>query len=221
MDPKSVADFKNIAKPLSEIAKNYDYREPPSFLVAIQEFITNAFRYLAELLSLLKLSPGAADSRATATIVQFIVIAVGIICLLFLLVVIAGKLRHIQNAKQLASSGLVQADIPLDRVGWRNLALKLAEERNFRDSVRAIYMSALYLLDEKGVIRFAPTKTNYEYFYALGAKNVLQDPFRKLVVKVESIWFGYDEATEEDHKLCLRQLQDMEDLVLNERPGAK
>jgi hypothetical protein len=215
MDPKTLTAFKNIAKPLSEIAKNYDYREPPSFLLAVQEFITNAFRYIAELLSLLKLTPGAADSRATATIVQFIVIAVGIICLIFLLVVVAGKLRHIKNAKQLASSGLIQADIPLDRVGWRNLAIKLAEEKNYRDSVRAIYMSALYLLDEKGVIRFSPSKTNYEYFYALGAKNVLQDPFRKLVTRVESIWFGHDQAQEEDHKICLRQLQDMEDLVLS------
>ncbi|MBI5171895.1 MAG: DUF4129 domain-containing protein [Candidatus Melainabacteria bacterium] len=213
-------EFKNIAGPLSEIAKNYNYKEPPGILVSLQELISNLLRALVELLSMLKLpSAGTTDSRAAATLVQYAVIAVGIICAVCLILIVAGRLRHNAAARKLAQSGLINAERPLDRQGWKEQAEKEAMEGNYKESVRALYMSALYLLDERGVTRFQASKTNYEYFYSLvnagAGKNyqILREPFRNLVDRVEEIWFGFNEALPEDYEFCSAALTKMEEVL--------
>lgn len=71
-------------------------------------------------------------------------------------------------------------------------------------------MSCLHLLDENKIAVFAPTKTNYEYFYTLKQKPTIAVHFRPLVDTVELIWFGNKEAEESDYIDCLNLLTDIE-----------
>jgi hypothetical protein len=65
-------------------------------------------------------------------------------------------------------------------------------------------MSCLHLLDESAIAVFAPTKTNYEYFYALKQYPPIAQSFRLLVDDVELIWFGGKTATSADYEQCLK-----------------
>ena len=114
----------------------------------------------------------------------------------------------------MALTGTLSSDLPLDQQGWKNYAQELVQKENYRDAIRAVYMSTLYLLDEKGIMKFAQNKTNYEYLYALGTrgsiKHSLQQPFRNLVDRVESVWFGFASCDKSDYDFCLGVLTEME-----------
>ena|ERR1700679_618668 len=72
-------------------------------------------------------------------------------------------------------------------------------------------MSTLHLLDERNIMAFSATKTNYEYFYALKRMAKVAESFHNLVDLVEHIWFGDKEATGEDYKQCREQARLAED----------
>lgn len=210
---------KNIAKEIAAVAKDYQYHDPPGALVWLQELISNILRAISEFLSLLRLPIGtASDSRAAASFVQYLVVGIGIICAICLVLVIAGRLRHIAAAKKLAQAGLIDQETILDRRGWREQGEQLAAAGKHREAVRALYMSALYWLDEQSIIAFAPTKTNYEYFYSIKDKTRnqqylgLDELFASLVDRVETIWFGFAEVGAEDFSFCLDKLSEMERL---------
>jgi hypothetical protein len=209
-------DYKNVSPALAELSNSYQYKAPPGPLVWLQELITNILRFLKDLWSSLHipLFHTNSDSHAIGDVMQFLLIAFGAICGLLVLFILAGRLSHISNARKMALTGTLSSDLPLDQQGWKNYAQELVQKENYRDAIRAVYMSTLYLLDEKGIMKFAQNKTNYEYLYALGTrgsiKHSLQQPFRNLVDRVESVWFGFASCDKSDYDFCLGVLTEME-----------
>ncbi|HEY9791865.1 MAG TPA: DUF4129 domain-containing protein, partial [Candidatus Obscuribacterales bacterium] len=57
--------------------------------------------------------------------------------------------------------------------------------------------------------QFAPTKTNYEYSYALAQHPDLQKGFRQLAELVEVIWFGNKEADKTDFQQSMSWLVEL------------
>lgn len=209
-------DYKNVSPALAELSNSYQYKEPPGPLVWLQELITNILRFLKDLWSSLHipLFQTNSDSHAIGDVMQFLLIVFGVLCGVVILFILAGRMSHITNARKIAMTGTLSSDLPLDQLGWKNFAQQLMQKQNYKDAIRAVYMSTLYLLDEKGIMKFAQNKTNYEYFYALGTrgsiKHSLQQPFRSLVDRVESVWFGFASCDKSDYDYCLGLLTDME-----------
>lgn len=205
-------EFKNVAKPLSEIAKNYQYHEPPSFVLTIQEWITNLLRAVLDLLRLLRIRiPEGSDTRLVGNFMQSLIIAVGVVAVFVIILVVANKLKHIQAAKALARGGMIVEESALTASGWKDLALEMGTQKRYREACRAVYMSGLHFLDETAIADFNPTRTNYEYFYLLKKNKYLAEPFRALVDRVETIWFGFGEARENDLAFCLDKLKELEE----------
>jgi len=191
-------EFKNISRQLSEIAKNYDYQQPPDLLIKFQELMGYIDRLIRELLSYLKLPPIGTDSRGVANILQVLVVVAGVAAAVMILLLVASRLKSIERQRKLALGGMVVGESPLDSAGWLNLADELAAKTSYKEACRAVYMSVLHLLDERQVIFFSATKTNYEYFYALKKLPALADSFRQLADLVEEIWFGDKSAGVQD-----------------------
>jgi hypothetical protein len=55
-----------------------------------------------------------------------------------------------------------------------------------------------------------PTRTNYEYWYALARHKPIAVAFRQIADIVEESWFGYHEASKSDYEQCLQLLQQAE-----------
>ncbi|MBS1991425.1 MAG: DUF4129 domain-containing protein [Cyanobacteria bacterium SZAS LIN-2] len=205
-------EFKNISHDLEEIARNYDYRQPPDFLLKIQDFLTYISRLIRDVLSYLRLPQlGNSDSRGVATLLQILVIAAGVVAVVMVLLLVASKLRTLQAQRKIALGSLVVGESPLDSAGWLALAQELEGKKSYKEACRAVYMSILHLLDERGIMPFSTTKTNYEYFYALKRMQSVAESFRKLVDLVEHIWFGDKPAREEDFKICMEQARRVRD----------
>ena len=196
-------EFKNIASDLSEIAKNYDYRQPPDILVKLQELISYLLRLLRDFLSYLKLPQfGNTDTRGVATLLQMLVVAAGVATAIVVLLLVASRMRSLQIQRKLALGSMVVGESPLDSQGWLTLSQDLEGKACYKEACRAVYMSILHLLDERQIIAFAVTKTNYEYFYALKRMAKVAESFRMLVDLVEHIWFGDKEASKDDYQKC-------------------
>jgi len=199
-------EVKNIGHEISEIAKNYDYRQPPDVLIKLQEFVAYLYRLLRDVLSFLKLPQLAnSDTRAVADLLQVLVVAAGVAAAVMVLLLVASRMRVIRNQRQLALGSIVVGESPLDSQGWLALGEELAGNASYKEACRAVYMSILHLLDERNIVAFSATKTNYEYFYALKRTGHIAGAFRNLVDCVEYIWFGDKPATKDDYQECRQQ----------------
>src|SRR5262249_28954093 len=74
--------------------------------------------------------------------------------------------------------------------------------RNWKDACRALLLASIRLLDEKEVLPFMATRTNFEYWYALAARDDLRSNFRLMADIVDVCWFGKYQATEKDFANC-------------------
>lgn len=204
-------DSRNIAKEIAEIAKDYDYQQPPGLLIKIQEIITSIIRAIHDLLSLIELpQTGSSDTKVVGDLLQAVVIIVAVLAAAVVAIVIVRQLKQIETQRKLARGELIVSESELDSKGWRSFAAQLLKENATKEACRAIYMSCLRLLDEDKIAVFAPTKTNYEYFYTLKQKPSIAQHFRPLVDTVELIWFGNKEAEESDYIACLNLLDKIE-----------
>jgi hypothetical protein len=215
-------EAKNIAGQIAEVAKNYDYHEPPSALVKLQELLTNLIRAIRDWLNMLQFpQTGSSDTRFVGNLLQTLLVVTAIVAAVIVIVLIARRLTHLNDQRKLARGEMIVGESPLDSNGWHDHATQLFQNGANREACRAIYMSCLHLLDEAGIADFAPTKTNYEYFYSLKKEPTIASQFRKLVDTVETIWFGNKVAEPDDYYESLAHFDDIRQAVSQLPPSAK
>jgi hypothetical protein len=113
--------------------------------------------------------------------------------------------RRFQNRQAAASKRIksaTSANVLMSSLDWQQEGERLAESHRWREACRAIYFAFLRLLDEKQILSFSSTRTNYEYSKALSQNKDLSDVLRGLVEVVESAWFGNYQAQPSDFKSC-------------------
>lgn len=207
-------EAKNIAGQIAEVAKNYHYHEPPSVLVKLQEMLTNLIRAIRDWLNMLQMpQTGSADTRIVGDLLKFLVVVVAVVAAIVVIILIARRLSHLTNQRKLARGEMIVGESSLDSAGWLNHAKELFQGGANREACRAIYMSCLHLLDESDIAVFAPTKTNYEYFYSLKKHPEIATQFRQLVDTVEYIWFGNKQAEESDYFESLTLFSNIKEAV--------
>lgn len=203
------AQFKDVTQQISEVAASYQYHNPPTILLQLQELISILLRMLRDFLESLHIfAPQMSDTRMASDIMQFLLYGTGAVCAVILLFVVWSRLNRLTQQSKLARAGALASSGSLDAEGWLKEGRSLAERGQFRESCRAIYFSLLKLLDEKEIYSFAPTRTNYEYWYGLVGNKRIQRLFRELADTVELVWFGNKEADAADFEQCLALLND-------------
>lgn len=204
-------DYKDVKPQLEKLAGEFQFKDPPDFLVQLQEMSSYILRAVADFLRQFKIIlPGAADTSAVGNLVQVLVIVIGVACLAAVLFLTFTKMRLLKAQAQLAKRGAVSLEEMLDSKGWHERATTMAQQKNFGEACRALYLSIIYRLDESKILAFAPTRSNYEYWYALSGKEGLQRGFRRLSDMVELMWFGDHDATIEDFEYCQRLFTTLE-----------
>jgi hypothetical protein len=201
-------NFSEIYPQIAQVAMSYNYKKPPDLLVKIQEWIEKALRWLSDWLNSIQIKvPGLTDSRMASTVLQVILWLIGAVCLVLLLVALWNHLKHLKLQTQLARKGQTISGQLLDASAWRSEGQRLAAGGNFKEACRASYFSALRLLDEKKIVEFSPTRTNYEYWYALAKTKILAQDFRSLSYLVEMVWFGNRQADKADYEESISLLK--------------
>ena len=87
----------------------------------------------------------------------------------------------------------------IDYSRLRERAAVLAENGEFRDAVRYLYLSLLLFLDNRQLISFRLSKTNREYLSELRKSSRDMERFAGLVQLFERKWYGMEDCTESDY----------------------
>jgi hypothetical protein len=204
-------DYRDISPTIAEVARNYHYQKPPDLFIYVQDLVEKLLRLLGDLLSSLRIfMPGMADTHMVGNVMQIVLFVAGLLAVLAIVYFAYRRLTQIRDQSLLAKRGQLGAETMLDASGWRSQAEQLSSQQQWRQACRALYFSLLRSMAEKEVLEFVPTRTNYEYWYALTLHKPLALVFRQIADIVEVSWFGHHEATKSDYDQCLNLLQQAE-----------
>ncbi len=217
-------EFKDISAAIADVASRYHYHKPPQFLVYLQEMLSRVLRFLKDLFEQLHLfNSDFSDTRMVGNLMQILLYIAGGLCALIIIYLVFMRMTKLTQMSRLARAGALESERLLTSEGWLIEAKSLAEREHFKSACRAAYLSFLRLLDEKNVAPFAPTKTNYEYWYQLHKSREIQLIFRKLADLVELVWFGSKPADRNDFDRCLQLIDSAHPAIekLSERNGTQ
>ncbi len=205
---------KDISQIVEEVAKGYDYREPPGILVKLQELISTAIRVVYDFLNSFNSGlGGVGDTSVIGNLLQMLLVVIGAVCVVLVAYLLWKRMRQMKAQRQFSSKGGVILELELDSKGWQTEAERLSTNKEYREALRALYFSFLRRLDEGEILKFSPTRTNYEYWYALSKNKQMQREFRELADVVEDSWFGWHEPGPQDYQKSLETLRALDSHV--------
>lgn len=100
-------------------------------------------------------------------------------------------------AKKAAKTNLESATIEehVFNLNYESLLQKYMAEKNYRFAVRVLYLQALKLLSERGIIAYQPQFTNAQYLQQLQPSPLYQN-FATVTHHYEYIWYGEFKVSE-------------------------
>ncbi|HEY9715514.1 MAG TPA: DUF4129 domain-containing protein [Chroococcales cyanobacterium] len=200
--------MKDITPEISRVASQYRFSKPPDFLVFLQELLEKINKGINDLLSLLHIHPFMMnDASAVANGMQTFLLLAGILAVAVIVYFAFTRMKQLTQESRLATKGQDAAEHLFDSAGWREEAERLAGQRHYKEACRASYLALLRLLDEQSILEFMPTRSNYEYWYALASREELARDFKKLSDLVDLVWFGNKLAGPQDYQLCRDRLE--------------
>jgi hypothetical protein len=195
---------------IADVARNYHYHEPIPWLVYLRDLAATALRWLWDWISsLFAIIPIQADTRLVGNTIKLVLLVLGGLSILLILYLAWSKFRDIAKQAALAKTIPLSIDGPFNSQDWFNEAIESSKASRWKEACRALYMSCLRLLDEREILSFVPTRTNFEVWYALSKYQNLAKIFRPLADRVDTLWFGTKLAEERDFLSSLSSLKDI------------
>jgi hypothetical protein len=148
--------------------------------------------------------------NALGLLFQMMLVVVGIVLVIMLLIWLARNLR-VQRAS--LEADLDGEDIPVSSDAATELAAQSKASEDYRAAIRYLYLSSLLLLDERGLIHFDPSLTNFEHLGLVEHQPQLVEVLRPIVNIFDRVWYGFSPVNEAHYQKFvqlvdrLRQLQ--------------
>lgn len=99
---------------------------------------------------------------------------------------------------------LLSARTALDR------ADTLSKSGDYRTAVRYLYLSALLILDERGLLYYDRTKTNREYLGSLAGNAKIAGLLREVISVFDRVWYGFQPVDEASYQRYAAQVRELE-----------
>ncbi|MCP5099037.1 MAG: DUF4129 domain-containing protein [Chloroflexi bacterium] len=104
---------------------------------------------------------------------------------------------------------------PEDDIGGEPLtadsALKRAQDfsegGDYRTAVRYLYLSALLLLEERGLLRYDRSQTNREYLRSVAHQPELSATLREVITVFDRVWYGFQPLAEQEYQQYARRVE--------------
>ncbi len=180
---------------LRQILARPEFREVPedlNFIQRILQWLSNAINRLLDLLF--------GDMEISGGIPVEITIAVTALLLAAVLgFVFRDSLRNLFNEVELAEAATGEGEILSSRLANQK-ALELSGSGDYRHALRYLYLSALLLLDERGVLRYNRAQTNREYLRQVRDRPELANHLKEVVDTFDRVWYGYHPLDEAGYK---------------------
>jgi hypothetical protein len=163
----------------------YETAEPTRLQRWLEDLRLRFWQWLSEIFPSLSAGGGLGD------IANFLVTFLGIVVLI---VVLIYALRQLVGDFA-ADSAIVPDDLLGDEILTADTALNRAQqlsgEGDYRTAVRYLYLSALLLLEERGLLRYNRSLTNREYLRSLAHQPELATILRDVIEVFDQVWYGF------------------------------
>jgi hypothetical protein len=163
----------------------YETAEPTRLQRWLEDLRLRFWQWLSEIFPSLSAGGGLGD------IANFLVTFLGIVALV---VVLLYALRQLLGDFA-ADSAIVPDDLLGDEILTADTALNRAQqlsgEGDYRTAVRYLYLSALLLLEERGLLRYNRSLTNREYLRSLAHQPELATILRDVIEVFDQVWYGF------------------------------
>ncbi len=134
------------------------------------------------------------ETRATdgmATLINYALTGLGIIALMVALYyALRGIVGDFTAEAALSPEDHLDDEMLTADTAWRR-AQQLSGEGDYRTAVRYLYLSALLLLEERGLLRYNRSLTNREYLRNLTHQPELAAILRDVIEVFDRVWYGF------------------------------
>jgi hypothetical protein len=116
-----------------------------------------------------------------------------LVVLLVLVLAFAGRglLAGLVKDAELAGNGPGENEVLTSETAFQR-ADTLSRGGDYRSAVRYLYLSALLLLDERGLLRYDRSRTNREYLRTVSGSPALVRPLRTVIEIFDRVWYGFE-----------------------------
>ncbi|PKN92013.1 MAG: hypothetical protein CVU44_17115 [Chloroflexi bacterium HGW-Chloroflexi-6] len=131
---------------------------------------------------------------------------------------IAGILAYTLNSlfSDFVSESSLEAEAAHEEPLSARMALSRAEtlskQGDYRSAVRFLYISALLILDERGLLFYDRTKTNREYLRNVADNARIAGLLRDVITVFDRVWYGFQPMDEETYQRYAAQVRELENL---------
>jgi hypothetical protein len=129
-------------------------------------------------------------------------------------------------ARALLGNLVTEAGAPADRHGpdealnadlARQQAHTFATSGDYRTAVRYLYLSALLLLEERGVLRYDRSLTNREYLRRVARQPAVAAHLAEIIDLFDRTWYGYQPVDERSYTRYRDQIQALRQAAVQQR----
>ena len=86
-------------------------------------------------------------------------------------------------------------------------AQTLSSEGDYRTAVRYLYLSALLLLEERGLLRYDRSLTNREYLRSVANRPELAATLREVIDVFDRVWYGFQTLSASEYDTYARRVE--------------
>ncbi len=189
---------EQLRRDLAAILAQPAYQQTtPSWL---RELIERLNRWLAQFFGGW-LSPRVYDLGEASPVLYWVVVGLLIVLLAILLAHIGWTLGSAFEPRR--RRPMVSVALPLpDPDELRARAAALAAEGRYREAVPMLYLALLRNLDRGGVLRFDPTRTNWELARLAGTSGPVRAELEGFARRLDALLYGAGVAARADYEAC-------------------
>jgi hypothetical protein len=168
----------------------------------IQQFVDDLLQKIIDFLNRFSAEDGTVtityDPRA------FITLGVFLVLLAVLYFSFRGVFRELVPEANLADE--VHGEEGLTAARAMQRAQDFSAAGDHRQAVRYLYLSALFLLDERGLLRYDRSRTNREYLSTIHEHPQLVQILRDVIDVFDRVWYGYRSIDNDTYAHYLEQV---------------
>lgn len=165
---------------------------------AAQNLIQRIYQWLLEqfyrLLDFLYGSSGSPVSVPSEVVIPLTVLVIAAV----LVFVFRDTLRNLFAEVELADEAAGVGEVLSARSAGQK-AQVLSSSGDYRHALRYLYLSALLLLDERGLLRYNRAQTNREYLRQVRGRPDLAEHLKVVVDTFDRVWYGFQPVDQESY----------------------
>lgn len=166
--------------------------EEMNIIERVLRWLANAYNRLVDLLF--------GDMEGSVAIPGELVIGITSVLLIAVLAfVFRDSLRSLFNEVELSEEPAGEGEILSSRLANQK-ARELSGSGDYRHALRYLYLSALLLLDERGLLRYNRAQTNREYLRQVRDRPELAGHLKEVVDTFDRVWYGFQPLDEADYQ---------------------